>query len=95
MTREFIANAIKEGITYSHQTGSVVIHGAIEKIITEHEQQMRKLIDLDEETFKTLSKLAIDNDTNLKSYIESVLVLHASGGFKDKKHSNKRKVMKD
>jgi len=38
---------------------------------------MRKLIDLDEETFKTLSKLAIDNNTNLKNYIESVLVLHA------------------
>ena len=53
--------------------------------------QMRKLIDLDEETFKTLSKLAIDNNTNLKSYIESVLVLHAGGGFKDKKPSTKRK----
>lgn len=53
---------------------------------------MRKLIDLDEEAFKTLSKLAIDNKTNLKSYIESVLVLHAGGGFKDKKPSTKRKL---
>ena len=51
---------------------------------------MRKLIDLDEATFKTLSKLAIDNNTNLKSYIESVLVLHAGGGFKSKKHSIER-----
>jgi hypothetical protein len=53
---------------------------------------MRKLIDLDESTFKTLSKLAIDNNTNLKSYIESVLVTHAGGGFKDKKPSTKRKL---
>ena len=52
---------------------------------------MRKLIDLDEATFKNLSKLAIDNNTNLKSYIEYVLVLHARGGFKDKKPSTKRK----
>lgn len=56
------------------------------------EIEMRKLIDLDDETFKTLSKLAIDNKTNLKSYIESVLVLHAGGGFKDKKPSTKRKL---
>jgi hypothetical protein len=54
--------------------------------------EMRKLIDLDEATFKTLSKLAIDNNTNLKSYIESILVLHAGGGFKDKKPSTKRKL---
>lgn len=46
---------------------------------------MRKLIDLDEATFEALSILAIKNKTNLKSYIESVLVLHAGGGFKDKK----------
>ena len=45
---------------------------------------MRKLIDLDEATFKALSKLAIDNNTNLKSYIESVLVTHAGGGLKTK-----------
>ncbi len=55
---------------------------------------MRKLIDLDESTFKTLSKLAIDNNTNLKSYIESVLVLHAGGGFKDKKPYTKRSKKK-
>lgn len=45
---------------------------------------MRKLIDLDEETFKTLSKLAIDNNTNLKSYIESVLVSHGEKGHFEK-----------
>jgi len=52
---------------------------------------MRKLIDLDEDTFKNLSKMSIDANTNLKSYIESILVTHAGGGFKDKKPSNKRK----
>lgn len=34
---------------------------------------MRKLIDLDESTFKTLSKLAIDKNTNLKQFIEEEL----------------------
>ena len=53
---------------------------------------MRKLIDLDEATFEALSILAIKNKTNLKSYIESVLVTHAGGGFKDKKPSTKRKL---
>ncbi len=56
---------------------------------------MRKIIDLTEEQFKVLSKLAIDNNTNLKKYIEAtlqVLVLHAGGGFKDKKPSTKRKL---
>lgn len=47
-------------------------------------KNMRKLIDLNEETFKTLSKLAIDNNTNLKSYIESILVTHAGGALKIK-----------
>lgn len=55
---------------------------------------MRKLIDIDESTFKILSKLAIDNNTNLKSYIESVLVTHAGGGLKtktlNKLNSNKK-----
>jgi hypothetical protein len=53
---------------------------------------MKKLIDLDKSTFKTLSKLAIDNNTNLKIYIQSVLETHAGGGFKDKKPSTKRKL---
>ncbi len=38
---------------------------------------MRKLIDLDEGTFKALSKLAIDNNTNLKEYIQKVLIKHS------------------
>lgn len=53
---------------------------------------MRKLIDLDGATFKALSIMAIEAGTNLKSYIESILVLHAGGGFKDKKPSTKRKL---
>ncbi len=53
---------------------------------------MRKLIDLDGATFKALSIKAIEAGTNLKSYIESVLVTHAGGGFKDKKPSTKRKL---
>jgi hypothetical protein len=46
---------------------------------------MKKLIDLDESTFKTLSHMAIESNTNLKKYIESILINHAGGGFKDKK----------
>lgn len=53
---------------------------------------MRKLIDLDDATFEALSIMAIKAKTNLKSYIESVLILHAGGGFKDKKPSAKRKL---
>lgn len=33
----------------------------------------RKIIDLDENTFKTLSIMAIERGTNLKNYIEGVL----------------------
>ena len=33
----------------------------------------RKIINLDEETFKTLSIMAIEEGTNLKNYIEKVL----------------------
>lgn len=33
----------------------------------------RKIIDLDENTFKTLSIMAIEKDTNLKNYIEKLL----------------------
>ena len=54
--------------------------------------KMRKLIDLDDATTEALSIMAIKAKTNLKNYIESVLVLHAGGGFKDKKPSTKRKL---
>jgi hypothetical protein len=53
---------------------------------------MRVNIDLDEEVVKQLSKMAIDSDTDRKNYIQSVLVLHARGGFKAKKPSTKRKL---
>ena len=33
----------------------------------------RKIINLDEPTFKTLSIMAIENGTNLKNYIEKLL----------------------
>lgn len=33
----------------------------------------RKIIDLDDNTFKTLSIMAIQNGTNLKKYIETLL----------------------
>lgn len=52
---------------------------------------MRVNIDLDEEVVKQLSKMAIDSTTDRKNYIQSVLVTHAGGGFKDKKTSTKRK----
>jgi hypothetical protein len=53
---------------------------------------MRVNIDLDDEVVKQLSKMAIDSDTDRKNYIQSVLVTHAGGGFKDKKPSTKRKL---
>jgi len=53
---------------------------------------MRVNIDLPEETVKQLSKMAIDANTDRKNYIQSVLVTHAGGGFKDKKPSTKRKL---
>lgn len=53
---------------------------------------MRVNIDLDEEVVKQLSKMAIDSDTDRKNYIQSVLVTHTGGGFKDKKPSTKRKL---
>ncbi len=36
-------------------------------------QSKRKIIDLNEDTFKTLSIMAIQKGTNLKNYIEDVL----------------------
>lgn len=53
---------------------------------------MRLLIDLDDETVKKLSHLALDSNLDRKNYIQSVLVTHAGGGFKDKKPSTKRKL---
>jgi hypothetical protein len=35
--------------------------------------------------------MAIDSNTDRKNYIQSVLVTHAGGGFKDKKYPTKRK----
>lgn len=55
---------------------------------------MKKLIDLDDETVRQLSHLAIDAGTNLKAYIQSVLVSHAGEGFKAKKPSTKRPTKK-
>jgi hypothetical protein len=52
---------------------------------------MRILIDLDDETIKRLSHLALDANTDRKNYIQSVLVTHARGGFKAKKPSTERK----
>lgn len=53
---------------------------------------MRVNIDLDEDVVKQLSKMAIDSDTDRKNYIQTVLVTHAGGGFKDKKPYTKRKL---
>ncbi len=52
---------------------------------------MRILIDLDDETIKALSHLALDANMDRKNYIQSALVTHARGGFKNKKPSTKRK----
>ena len=53
---------------------------------------MKKLIDIDDQTFEALSIMAIKERTSLKNYIESVLVTHARGGFKDKKPSTERNL---
>lgn len=53
---------------------------------------MRVNIDLPDDIVKTLSVMAVQSDTDRKNYIQSVLVLHARGGFKDKKPSTKRKL---
>ena len=53
---------------------------------------MRVNIDLPDDIVKELSKMAIDSNTDRKNYIQSILVLHARGGFKDKKPSTKRKL---
>ena len=53
---------------------------------------MRILIDLPDETAKKLSHLALNANTDRKNYIQSVLLTHAGGGFKDKKPSTKRKL---
>lgn len=53
---------------------------------------MRINIDLPDDVAKQYNIMAAQNDTNRKNYIESVLVLHAGGGFKDKKPFTKRKL---
>jgi hypothetical protein len=39
---------------------------------------MRKLIDIPEEIVKPLKILAVENDTDLKNYIQDLLVKHVS-----------------
>ena len=54
---------------------------------------MKKLlIDLPEEIHTELSHMAVDVKMKLKPYIQSVLVTHSGGGFKDKKPFTKRKL---
>lgn len=55
---------------------------------------MRILIDLDDETIKRLSHLALDANCDRKNYIQSVLVTHAGGSFKAKKPYTKRSTKK-
>ena len=55
---------------------------------------MRILIDLDDDTIKALSHLALDANMDRKNYIQSVLVSHAGGSFKAKKPSTARKSKK-
>jgi hypothetical protein len=53
---------------------------------------MRVNIDLPEDVVRTLTIMAAQYDTDRKNYIQSVLVTHAGGGFKDKNPSTKRKL---
>ena len=56
----------------------------------------RKIIDLDDTTFKTLSIMAIEEGTNLKNYIEKVLS-EIADNFEDSNFmpSSARSVPKD
>ena len=45
----------------------------------------RKIINLDEETFKTLSIMAIEEGTNLKNYIEKLLLSDIAYNYEDSK----------
>ena len=41
---------------------------------------MRKLIDIPDEILKPLKILAVEEDTNLKNYIQDILVCHVRKG---------------
>ena len=41
---------------------------------------MRKLIDIPDEILKPLKILAVEEDTNLKNYIQDILVCHVREG---------------
>jgi hypothetical protein len=45
MTRERIAEIIKENVTFSQQVDGYVIHGAIDKILQEHYKAINRLDD--------------------------------------------------
>ena len=51
----------------------------------------RKIIDLDDTTFKTLSIMAIEEGTNLKNYIEKVLSEIADNYEDSKLYAQRRK----
>lgn len=55
---------------------------------------MRINIDLPDDIAKWYNVQAAQSDTDRKNYIQSVLVTHAGGGFKDKKPSTKRNSKK-
>lgn len=68
LNTEFVAEAIKNGVTYSHQTGSVVIHGAIDVILKQHyasldhlDNQFNAVIDC----INTLSKAGCRHDLHV------------------------------
>lgn len=41
---------------------------------------MRKLIDIPDEILKPLKIMAVEEDTNLKNYIQDILVCHVGKG---------------
>lgn len=52
---------------------------------TEDKKPLRKLIDIPKEILVDLKKLAIDNDSSLKSYIEDILVNKVIGSRSERK----------
>ena len=68
--------------TWNHYLASRILHTYLIEDLSkatkyiEKYKQMRKLIDIPEEIVKPLKILAIEYDTDLKNYIQDLLIAH-------------------
>lgn len=56
----------------------------------EFDKEMKKLIDIDDNTFKELSHMAVDAGTDLKKFIESILVEKAKVRMKKNRNDESK-----